>query len=38
MPAHARRQGRDEFHALNTEPLERIVTRWLRTDTPECTP
>lgn len=33
-----RRQGRYKFHDLNTEPLERIVTRWLRTDTPESTP
>ncbi len=33
-----RRQGRYKFHDLNTEPLERIVTRWLRPDTPESTP
>ncbi|UUN30641.1 helix-turn-helix transcriptional regulator [Streptomyces sp. FIT100] len=34
----SRRQGRYKFHDLNTEPLERIVTRWLRSDTPESTP
>lgn len=33
-----RRQGRYKFHDLNTEPLERIVTRWLRPETPESTP
>lgn len=33
-----RRQGRYKFHDLNTEPLEYIVTRWLRPDTPEGTP
>ncbi|MBL1102162.1 ArsR/SmtB family transcription factor [Streptomyces coffeae] len=33
-----RRQGRYKFHDLNTEPLERIVTRWLRPDAPESTP
>ncbi|WP_418961124.1 ArsR/SmtB family transcription factor [Streptomyces tritici] len=33
-----RRQGRYKFHDLNTEPLERIVTRWLRPDSPEHTP
>ncbi|MEW2632566.1 metalloregulator ArsR/SmtB family transcription factor [Streptomyces sp. NPDC048389] len=33
-----RREGRYKFHDLNTEPLERIVTRWLRPDTPESTP
>ncbi|MGK5448201.1 ArsR/SmtB family transcription factor [Streptomyces radiopugnans] len=33
-----RRQGRYKFHDLNTEPLELIVTRWLRPDTPESTP
>ncbi|MFJ4963330.1 ArsR/SmtB family transcription factor [Streptomyces sp. NPDC088729] len=31
----SRRQGRYKFHDLNTEPLERIVTRWLRPDAPE---
>ena len=25
-----RREGRYKFHDLNTEPLEHIVTRWLR--------
>lgn len=35
---HSRRQGRYKFHDLNTEPLEHIVTRWLRPDTPEGTP
>ncbi|MFD7445723.1 ArsR/SmtB family transcription factor [Streptomyces sp. NPDC059909] len=34
----SRRQGRYKFHDLNTEPLELIVTRWLRPDTPETTP
>ncbi|MCA2185182.1 ArsR/SmtB family transcription factor [Nonomuraea cavernae] len=34
---HARRQGRYKFHDVNTEPLEQIVTRWLRPDTPEGT-
>ncbi|EDY52279.1 transcriptional regulator [Streptomyces clavuligerus] len=33
-----RREGRYKFHDLNTEPLERIVTRWLRPDAPENTP
>ncbi|MET8506426.1 ArsR/SmtB family transcription factor [Streptomyces sp. NPDC014779] len=33
-----RREGRYKFHDLNTEPLERIVTRWLRPDPPESTP
>jgi DNA-binding transcriptional ArsR family regulator len=27
-----RRQGRYKFHDLNTEPLEHIVTRWLKRD------
>lgn len=31
----SRRQGRYKFHDLNTEPLEHIVTRWLRPDIPE---
>ncbi|MER5257016.1 MULTISPECIES: metalloregulator ArsR/SmtB family transcription factor [unclassified Streptomyces] len=35
---HSRRQGRYKFHDLNTEPLEVIVTRWLRPDAPESTP
>ena len=30
-----RREGRYKFHDLNTEPLEHIVTRWLRPDAPE---
>jgi DNA-binding transcriptional ArsR family regulator len=34
----SRRQGRYKFHDLNTEPLEHIVTRWLRRDAPESTP
>ncbi|MEU2789109.1 metalloregulator ArsR/SmtB family transcription factor [Streptomyces sp. NPDC007100] len=34
----ARRQGRYKFHDLNTEPLERILTRWLKPDAPEHTP
>ncbi|WP_405834277.1 ArsR/SmtB family transcription factor [Streptomyces sp. NBC_01176] len=34
----SRRQGRYKFHDLNTEPLERIVTRWLRPDAPESRP
>jgi DNA-binding transcriptional ArsR family regulator len=29
-----RRQGRYKFHDLNTEPLERIATRWLKRETP----
>ncbi|PRH79100.1 transcriptional regulator [Streptomyces solincola] len=33
-----RRQGRYKHHDLNTEPLARIATRWLRTDTPEESP
>lgn len=33
----ARREGRYKFHDLNTEPLEHIVTRWLRPDAPEST-
>ncbi|CAL9287285.1 metalloregulator ArsR/SmtB family transcription factor [Streptomyces olindensis] len=33
-----RREGRYKFHDLNTEPLERIMTRWLRPDRPEDTP
>ncbi|MFF4761106.1 ArsR/SmtB family transcription factor [Streptomyces sp. NPDC001292] len=34
----SRRQGRYKFHDVNTEPLERIVTRWLKPETPESTP
>jgi DNA-binding transcriptional ArsR family regulator len=33
-----RRQGRYKFHDLNAEPLERIVTRWLKRDTTGGTP
>ncbi|KOG31344.1 ArsR/SmtB family transcription factor [Streptomyces resistomycificus] len=33
-----RRQGRYKFHDLDTEPLERIATRWLRPDAREGTP
>ncbi|WP_345663165.1 metalloregulator ArsR/SmtB family transcription factor [Streptomyces venetus] len=32
----SRRQGRYKFHDLNTEPLERVMNRWLRTDPPEA--
>ncbi|QLH23666.1 helix-turn-helix transcriptional regulator [Streptomyces sp. Rer75] len=31
----SRRQGRYKFHDVNTEPLEHIVTRWLRPDAQE---
>lgn len=34
----SRREGRYKFHDLNTEPLERIATRWLRPDPRESTP
>ncbi|WP_327191796.1 metalloregulator ArsR/SmtB family transcription factor [Streptomyces xinghaiensis] len=34
----SRREGRYKFHDVNTEPLERIVTRWLRPDEPENAP
>lgn len=34
----SRRQGRYKFHDLNTEPLEVIVTRWLKPDASENTP
>ncbi|MET9549176.1 hypothetical protein ABZY36_28280 [Streptomyces sp. NPDC006627] len=30
-----RRESRYKFHDLTTEPLERIVTRWLKPDVPE---
>ncbi|MFJ5263737.1 ArsR/SmtB family transcription factor [Streptomyces sp. NPDC088387] len=30
-----RREGRYKYHNLNTQPLERILTRWLRPNTPE---
>lgn len=33
-----RRQGRYKFHDLTTEPLERIVTRWLKPEAPESAP
>lgn len=33
----SRRQGRYKFHDLNTDPLQLIVTRWLKPDTPEST-
>jgi DNA-binding transcriptional ArsR family regulator len=33
-----RRQGRYKFHDLNTQPLERIVTRWLRPNSSENNP
>ncbi|WP_367138104.1 ArsR/SmtB family transcription factor [Saccharothrix sp. HUAS TT1] len=32
-----RREGRYKFHDLNTEPLERIATRWLKPNAPERT-
>ncbi|MFJ8463840.1 ArsR/SmtB family transcription factor [Streptomyces swartbergensis] len=31
----SRREGRYKFHDLNTEPLERVMTRWLKPDAPE---
>jgi DNA-binding transcriptional ArsR family regulator len=34
----SRRQGRYKFHDLNTEPLERIMNRWLRPEAPESNP
>ncbi|WP_399894673.1 ArsR/SmtB family transcription factor [Streptomyces sp. BBFR51] len=33
----SRRQGRYKFHDLDTDPLERILTRWLSPDSPENT-
>lgn len=33
----SRRQGRYKFHDLNTEPLEHIVTRWLKPEKSEGT-
>ncbi|MFF5637781.1 ArsR/SmtB family transcription factor [Streptomyces sp. NPDC012825] len=33
-----RREGRYKFHDLNTEPLERIATRWLGPEKPENAP
>ncbi len=32
-----RREGRFKFHDLDTAPLEHIVTRWLRPESPETT-
>ncbi|GAA4073119.1 ArsR/SmtB family transcription factor [Nonomuraea soli] len=29
-----RRQGRYKFHDIDTEPIERVVARWLRKDRP----
>jgi DNA-binding transcriptional ArsR family regulator len=34
----SRREGRYKFHDLNTQPLERVMNRWLRTDSPEGSP
>ncbi|NGO78075.1 helix-turn-helix transcriptional regulator [Streptomyces sp. YC504] len=34
----SRREGRYKFHDLDTQPLEQIVTRWLRPHPPESTP
>jgi len=34
----SRREGRYKFHDLNTEPLEHIVTRWLKPESQENTP
>jgi DNA-binding transcriptional ArsR family regulator len=34
----SRREGRYKFHDLNTEPLEHVVTRWLRPTPPGSTP
>ncbi|MFI7014525.1 ArsR/SmtB family transcription factor [Streptomyces sp. NPDC050164] len=31
----SRREGRYKFHDLNTEPLERVMTRWLKPDAAE---
>ncbi|WP_338784349.1 metalloregulator ArsR/SmtB family transcription factor [Streptomyces sp. DG1A-41] len=31
----SRREGRYKFHNLNTDPLERVMTRWLKPDAPE---
>lgn len=33
-----RRQGRYKFHDLDTEPLEHILTRWLKPERPEQHP
>ncbi|MFI6479711.1 ArsR/SmtB family transcription factor [Nonomuraea sp. NPDC050663] len=29
-----RRQGRYKFHDIDTEPIERVLARWLRKDRP----
>ncbi len=34
----SRREGRYKFHDLDTQPLEQIVTRWLKPHAPESTP
>ncbi|MFC5637933.1 ArsR/SmtB family transcription factor [Streptomyces bullii] len=34
----SRREGRYKFHDLNTEPLERVMHRWLKPDAPESSP
>ncbi|MEV8437417.1 metalloregulator ArsR/SmtB family transcription factor [Actinosynnema sp. NPDC051121] len=34
----SRREGRYKFHHLDTEPLEVVVTRWLRPEAPEHNP
>lgn len=34
---HTRRQGRYKYHDLDTAPLERIMTRWLKPDATEST-
>ncbi|MGH4030963.1 ArsR/SmtB family transcription factor [Actinomycetota bacterium Odt1-20B] len=34
----SRRQGRYKFHDLDTRPLERIVTRWLKPQPPGSAP
>ncbi|MER5886250.1 metalloregulator ArsR/SmtB family transcription factor [Streptomyces sp. NPDC001941] len=33
-----RREGRYKFHHLDTDPLQAVVTRWLRPEPPESTP
>jgi DNA-binding transcriptional ArsR family regulator len=33
----SRREGRYKFHDLNTEPLERVMTRWPKPQAPEDT-
>jgi DNA-binding transcriptional ArsR family regulator len=34
----SRREGRYKFHHLDTQPLEVVVTRWLRPEAPEHNP